>query len=163
MRLTKFSDYAFRVLLIAANRPDRRTTIEETAELYGISAAHLKKVVLLLSRAGYLEGVRGRSGGFSLAKPAEEINLGAVLRLTEPDFGMVECFLPGNTCPITRVCALPAVINAALEAFVATFDQYTLADIQLNDAHHFTQHLGGRQQPVRGPHLQDAPPRRDEG
>lgn len=162
MRLTKFSDYAFRVLLIAANRPEERTTIEETAELYGISAAHLKKVVLLLSRTGYLEGLRGRAGGFRLAKPAEEINLGAVLRLTEPDFGMVECFLPENACPITRVCALPKVINTALQAFVTTFDQYTLADIQLNDAHHFARRSASRQ-PLRGPQLQAGPLRRDDG
>lgn len=162
MRLTKFSDYAFRVLLIAASRPGERTTIEETAELYGISAAHLKKVVLLLSREGYLEGVRGRSGGFSLAMPAEQINLGAVLRLTEPDFGMVECFLSGNSCPITRVCALPAVINSALQAFVEKFDQYTLADIQLDNGRHFG-HRSGRRQPLRGPHLEGEPPRPGDG
>lgn len=162
MRLTKFSDYAFRVLLIAASRPGERTTIEETAELYGISAAHLKKVVLLLSREGYLEGVRGRTGGFSLAMPPEDINLGAVLRLTEPDFGMVECFLSGNTCPITRVCALPGVINTALQAFVDTFDQYTLADIQLDDARHFARHRSARQ-PIRGPKLGGLPQKPADG
>ncbi|MFU8778896.1 MAG: Rrf2 family transcriptional regulator, partial [Roseovarius sp.] len=77
MRLTKFTDYSLRVLLYAATlKPGDLTTIEETAKLYDISRAHLKKVVLQLIHEGFLEGVRGRSGGFRLARPASEINLG---------------------------------------------------------------------------------------
>ncbi len=137
MRLTKFSDYALRVLLLAASRPGENITIEETAKQFGISAAHLKKVVRLLSSEGVLRATRGKSGGFQLGKPAGEINLGRVIRMTEPDFGMVECFQPGNVCGITRRCKLPRVINEALYAFIEVFDRYTLADIQI-DARHFT-------------------------
>lgn len=150
MRLTMFSDYALRALLHAASRPDGLVTIEQTAETFGISRAHMKKVVLLLTREGFLRGVRGRSGGYTLARPAEDINLGQVIRATEPDFGMVECFLPGNQCCITRRCGLPSIIDEALAAFIATFDRYTLAQFVLAERHFAGEH---RPQPQRGPHL----------
>lgn len=154
MRLTKFSDYSLRVLMFAASKGEDLATIEETARLYGISRAHLKKVVLLLTREGFLRGLRGRSGGFSLARPADEINLGQLLRVTEPDFGLVECFLPGNQCHITRRCRLPGIVNEALASFLATFDRHTLADILL-ETRSFPM-ADGSFQPPRGPYVDRA-------
>jgi Rrf2 family nitric oxide-sensitive transcriptional repressor len=133
MRLTTFSDYALRVLMYAGTAGDRLITIEETAKVYNISRAHLMKVVNILTKSGYLEGVRGRSGGLRLAKRPEKINLGAVMRETEPDFALVECFATGNQCVITGCCRLPNVLNEALNSFVATLDRYTLADIMLTE------------------------------
>lgn len=158
MRLTTFSDFALRALLFAASKPDALVTIEQTAETFGISRAHMKKVVLLLTREGFLRGVRGRSGGFTLARPADEINLGHVIRATEPDFGMVECFLPGNHCCITRRCGLPGIIDEALAAFIGTFDRYTLAQFILSEQ---SFHCDHRPQPQRGPHLPPGMPRQD--
>lgn len=131
MRLTTFSDYALRALMYAAAAGERLITIEETAKTYNVSRAHLMKVVNILTRTGYLKAVRGRSGGFTLAKPPEAINLGAVVRATEPDFALVECFATGSRCVITKRCQLPEVLNEALNAFVGTLDRYTLADIML--------------------------------
>jgi Rrf2 family transcriptional regulator, nitric oxide-sensitive transcriptional repressor len=152
MRLTKFTDYSLRVLLYAASLEDQQlTTVEETAKVFGISRAHLKKVVLLLTQNGFLEGVRGRTGGYRLARPAEEINLGAVIRVTEPDFAVLECFLTGNACRITVACRLPLVVNKALDAFVTTFDAYTLADMKI-EARHFDAPVQP-EYPQRGPKL----------
>ncbi|MBN8995014.1 MAG: Rrf2 family transcriptional regulator [Rhizobiales bacterium] len=131
MRLTTFSDYALRALMYAAAAGDRLITIEETARAYDISRAHLMKVVNILTRTGYIKGVRGRSGGFTLAKRPQDINLGAVVRATEPDFALVECFATGNQCIITKRCRLPNVLNEALSAFINTLDRYTLADLAL--------------------------------
>ena len=131
MQLTKFSDYALRVLMYAHAAGDRRVTIEEMAASYSISRAHLMKVVNALTRAGYLTAVRGRSGGLTLARPAETIRLGEVIRSTEPDFALVECFATGNRCVITGCCRLPGVLSEALAAFLETLDQHTLADIAL--------------------------------
>ena len=131
MRLTAFSDYALRVLMYARANGDRLVTIEETSRTYGISRAHLMKVVNILTRSGYIKAVRGRSGGFTLAIAAEHINLGAVVRATESDFALVECFAAGNKCVITSHCGLPNVLNEALRAFVGVLDSYTLADIPL--------------------------------
>lgn len=88
-------------------------------------------VVNILTRAGYVKAVRGRSGGFTLAMAPKDINLGAVVRATEPDFALVECFAGGNSCVITKHCGLPNVLNEALRAFVGVLDSYTLADIPL--------------------------------
>ena len=131
MRLTAFSDYALRVLMYAATAGDRLVTIEETARVYSISRAHLMKVVNILIRAGYLRGVRGRSGGFTLARPPAQINLGELVRATEPDFALVECFIAEDRCLVSGCCKLPAVLSEALDSFVATLDRYTLADITL--------------------------------
>jgi Rrf2 family transcriptional regulator, nitric oxide-sensitive transcriptional repressor len=131
MQLTKFSDYALRVLMYVHAAGDRRVTIEEMAASYRISRAHLMKVVNALTRAGYLTAVRGRSGGLTLARPAETIRLGEVIRSTEPDFALVECFATGNRCVITGCCRLPGVLSQALAAFLETLDQHTVANISL--------------------------------
>ena len=132
MRLTNFSDYALRVLMYAAARDERLITIDETAKVYGISRAHLMKVVNQLTRAGYLKAIRGRSGGLVLAKRPHKIRLGDVVRATEPDFALVECFGADNQCVITPRCRLRGALKEALGAFVATLDRYTLADLILS-------------------------------
>ena len=131
MQLTKFSDYAMRVLMYAHAAGGRRVTIDEMAAAYRISRAHLMKVVNSLTRAGYLTAVRGRSGGLLLAQPAEDICLGEVVRATEPDFAIVECFSTGNQCVITGCCRLPRVLDQAVTAFLAVLDQHTLASVAL--------------------------------
>lgn len=152
MRLTNFTDYALRVLIYAAAHPEKRTTIEVAAEYFQISRAHLKKVVLALCQAKFLQCRKGRLGGFELARPPAEINLGAVIRVTEPDFGLFECFLSGNECRISRPCKLPSVANEALLAFLGVFDRHSLADALVRPDYFVSgPSLGPR--PVRGPEL----------
>jgi Rrf2 family nitric oxide-sensitive transcriptional repressor len=112
------------------------------------------KVVNILTRSGWIKGVRGRSGGFTLARPPEEINLGDVVRTTEPDFALVECFATGSQCILTRRCQLPNVLNEALNAFITTLDRYTLADLMLSKRD-FVPPPGPIRQ-TRGPYLQPA-------
>ena len=131
MQLTRFSDYALRVLMFAHAAGDRLVTIEEIAGAYRISRSHLMKVVNALTRAGFLTPVRGRAGGVRLAKPAEEIVLGAVVRATERDFALVECFSTGSQCVIAGCCRLPNVLGEALEAFLHVLDRHTLASVAL--------------------------------
>lgn len=131
MRLTSFSDYSLRVLMYAAARGDRLITIEELVKVYGISRAHLMKVVNHLTRNGYLKAIRGRSGGLVLARQPNKIKVGEVVRSTEPNFVMAECFASDNQCAITPRCRLRGALRQALAAFTATLDQYTLADLML--------------------------------
>lgn len=135
MQLTKFSDFSLRVLMYTHAAGGRIVTIEEIAGSYRISRAHLMKVVNALTRAGYLEAVRGRSGGLRLARPAEEIRIGDVIRTTEPDFALVECFATGNQCVITGCCRLPRIMQEALNDFIARLNRYTLASIALGPEH----------------------------
>ncbi len=131
MRLTSFTDYALRVLLYTAAHEEQLTTIAEIQKTFDVSKGHLMKIVHLLSTEGYIHAVRGRSGGIRLGKAPEEINLGQLVRLTEPDFRLVECFGEENHCIISQFCKLPGPLNKALDAFLRTLDAYTLKDMML--------------------------------
>lgn len=125
MRLTRYSDYAMRVMLYLAARGDRSCSISEMAGVYGISQNHLMKVMNDLGRAGYVASTRGRHGGFRLARPAAQINIGALLRHTEDDLALVDC----PRCVLSRGCGLSSVLDEALAAFLGVLDRYSLADL----------------------------------
>ena len=133
MRLTTLTDYALRLLMYLAQRPERLCTIAEVAGSYGVSEAHMMKVTHQLGLAGWIETVRGKGGGMRLAHAPKDIGLGAVVRSVEPDFFMVECFSTGNACVLTGDCKLTAVIEGALNGFMACLDANSLADILPDD------------------------------
>ncbi|MEO8742069.1 MAG: Rrf2 family transcriptional regulator [Lysobacteraceae bacterium] len=135
MQLTNFSDYTLRMLMYAALPRDRLFTIEEMATLFDISRSHLTKVASGLTRAGYLTAVRGRAGGLKLAMDPDQIRLGDVLRESEPDYVLVECFGTDNHCIISPHCRLRGILGEALDAFTATLDRYTLNDLLLRPEH----------------------------
>jgi Rrf2 family nitric oxide-sensitive transcriptional repressor len=125
MRLTRYTDYALRVLLYLAAHPDRICSISEISRGYGISQNHLMKVVHDLGKAGYVASVRGRLGGIRLARSPAEINIGAVIRHSEDGFDLVDC----GECVIAPACGLTSVLNEAVSAFLAVVDSYTLDDL----------------------------------
>jgi len=130
MRLTDYTDYTLRVLMFCALNPDRSVTIAELAESHAVSKNHLMKIVNDLARQGLLQTKRGRGGGFRLLKNPEDINIGAVVRQTETDFRMVECFDASiNTCILTSQCQLKHVFNSALKSYMAELDKVSLADV----------------------------------
>lgn len=129
MRLTVMTDYALRLLVYVAKRPDRRCTIVEVAQAHGISKAHLMKVTHQLGIHGWLLTTRGRGGGIRLAHPPGEISLGAVVRSMETDFRLAECFGPDSACGLTGDCRFASIIEEALQAFFRSLDSRTLADI----------------------------------
>ena len=124
MRLTRYTDFALRVLLYCGREPGKLARIPEMARAYGISQSHLMKVVSDLVGQGYLESVRGRGGGVRLAGRPEAISIGALVRHTEDDFDLVEC----GSCLIAPACGLSSLFDEALEAFLKVLDDYTLAD-----------------------------------
>jgi len=134
MRLSSFSDYSLRVLMYLGVQCDRLATIAEIAGVYGISQNHLMKVVHQLGRQGYIETVRGKGGGIRLGKPAAEIPLGELIRQTEGDWALVECFSTGTQCQIHGACRLPPILDEALAAMFGVLDSYTLADLLLHPA-----------------------------
>lgn len=130
MRLTTFTDYTLRVLMYLAIEPKRLATIPEIAGAYGISENHLMKVVHRLARSGVVESVRGKGGGVRLASPAAEIRLGQIIRASEGECTIAECFsAENNTCRITPACRLSKILADAFAGFYQMLDTYTLADL----------------------------------
>ncbi len=129
MHITRYTDYSLRVLMYAALKGEELCTIREIAESYDISKNHLMKVVQELNSKGYLTAIRGKNGGLRLNGAPESINLGRLVRDTEQDFALVECFTSGDRCAITPACQLKLVLSEALEAFFKVLDGYTLADL----------------------------------
>ncbi len=127
MHLTQFSDYSLRLAMYLACDPERLISVDEISRAYGISRHHLVKVVQILTDLGVVQSQRGRGGGMRLARPASEINVGWLVRQTEPHFHLVECFDPEkNTCPISPACGLKGRLYRAQEAFLAVLDEYHL-------------------------------------
>ncbi len=133
MQLTLYTDYSLRVLIYLGIRPGQQATITEIADAYKISRNHLVKVVHNLANWGYITTTRGRGGGMMLAHKPEDICLGEVVRRTEPNFNMVECFdKETNTCPISPCCILIKGLKVARKAFLDVLDSFTLADAVKN-------------------------------
>ncbi len=135
MMLTRFSDYALRVLMYAAVRGREPFSVSEVAGAYDLSKNHLAKVVNHLVRIGHLKARRGRGGGVWLGRDPKTIRLGALVRLTENESPLVECFYARtNQCRLTPSCRLKGALQRALEAFYQRLDEETLADLVDNRA-----------------------------
>lgn len=129
MRLTAFTDFGFRVLMRLAGDPEATLTTEEIAREFDISRHHLTKVVRELADAGFVATRKGAGGGMRLARPAEDIPLGAVARALEDRHAMVECFrADGGLCALTPQCRLKGRLAAAREAFLRELDRTSLAE-----------------------------------
>jgi Rrf2 family transcriptional regulator, nitric oxide-sensitive transcriptional repressor len=135
MRLTTFSDYSLRVLMYLGVHDERLVTIGEVARAYGVSESHLVKVVHHLARHGHIVTTRGKGGGMRLARPPEKINVGKVVRGSEDNLTLVECFdRRTSDCRIEPACALKGVLGRAVDAFFGILDGYTLADLVVTKA-----------------------------
>lgn len=127
MKLTTYTDYALRTLMYLATHRDRLVTISDIAEVHGISKNHLMKVVYQLGLTGMVETVRGRNGGLRLNREPADINIGEVVRNTETDFYMAECFDPsGDQCLYSPACVLKDVLHTATAAYLDVLDNVTL-------------------------------------
>jgi len=141
MRLTKFTDYSLRVVIYLARHPEGLATIADIAHAYDIPATHLMKVVHRLAQCGYIVTVRGKGGGMRLARTPDMINVGDLVRDTEDNMDIAECFSTEHqNCPILPACALKSVLVEARKSFLATLDFYRLSDI-----------MGGAAPPIVAP------------
>lgn len=152
MKLTSYTNYAMRSLQLAALKAPDLVRIDDVAKIHNLSRPHIMKIVHELGKAGYLETVRGRSGGFRLARPPEDIIVGEVVHITEGPLDVVECFNPEkNTCPLMGICILSKKMQEATAAFMAVLDDLTIADIAANRSQ-----LIDRIAPLETPRLEKA-------
>tara|TARA_B110000908_G_C10260609_1_gene458982 strand:+ start:2830 stop:3258 length:429 start_codon:yes stop_codon:yes gene_type:complete len=129
MQMDKFTDYALRILIILAVRDPERLSTSAIAKIYDLSDNHLSKVASELVRLGFVTSVRGRAGGLTLAMPAKDISVGAVVRAIKADAPVVECFGTNKSCRILPACGLRTPMHEAQEAFFAALDPYSLQDV----------------------------------
>ncbi len=134
MRLTAYTDYTLRTLMYLGLNRDHLATIQDIADLHGISKNHLMKVAHQLGLSGMVETVRGRNGGLKLNKEPADINIGDVVRNTETDFFMAECFnRESNACVYAPSCILKGVLSSATAAYLQVLDAVTLDDLIKKD------------------------------
>jgi len=132
MHLKRYTDYSLRVLIYLGLHPERLVTIAEIASTFGISKNHLMKVVKDLVAHGFIQSVKGKSGGLRLGHDPADINIGKVVRRMESDFALVECLGENQSCRIVPACRLKPVLHEAAERFLEVLDTYTLSDVLTN-------------------------------
>lgn len=142
MRLTRYTDYSLRVLIHLALHEGRLCSIGEIAQTYGLSHNHLMKVANALARDGFVETVRGRAGGMRLARAADRISVGEVVRRTEEGFDLADC----SGCSLSPACGLTGVLAKGVRAMMAVFDAHTIADLLTDRA--VMRRLIARQSPL---------------
>ena len=130
MRLTKQTNYAVRILMYCAANPDALSRISDIAKAYDLSETFLFKILKPIADNGYVNSVRGRNGGIKLGKDAEDITLLDIVRVTEDNFTMADCFdSKDSNCPLVSACTLNSAWSEALAAFFAVLEEYTIADL----------------------------------
>ncbi len=130
MRLTRQTNYAVRMLMYCAADSESLSRIPDIAKAYSVSELFLFKILQPLAKAGIMETVRGRNGGVRLARPANEITLLDVVKTTEDNFAMAECFEnDASECPLVDSCGLNSALRRALNAFFEVLSEYTIDDL----------------------------------
>ena len=133
MQLTTHTDYALRLLIYLAVQQGSKATIQDAAVRFDISANHLAKVAQTLVQHNYIISHRGRGGGLELGQPAENTQIGKLVRQTE-NLQLLACFGDHSACPIDPACSLKGALAKAQQAFLTVLDEYTLADLVKNKA-----------------------------
>jgi Rrf2 family nitric oxide-sensitive transcriptional repressor len=132
MRFTKSTSHAIRILIDCARAREQLIKVAELSERLQITQQNVFKIVNLLARAGLIEAVRGRNGGVRLARPADRIRIGDVVRATEVTRVAIEedgaARVRGRGHDVNRV------LDDALEAFIDVLDRHTIADMVRSQA-----------------------------
>lgn len=130
MRLTRQTNYAIRIMMYCAANAGQLSRVPEIASSYGVSELFLFKILQPLVEHGLVETVRGRNGGVRLARPADQVTLFDIVRITEENFAMAECFESDSAeCPLIDCCALNGALREALNAFFAVLERYSIEDL----------------------------------
>lgn len=136
MKLSKRGEYALRSLInlgIAAKVGRRLVRVTELAKAEDLPIKFLEQVIQQLREAGYVESERGKHGGYRLAKPADGIPIGEIVRLIDGPLAPIGCvsqtaYEPCN-CPDEAHCGLRMLMLDVRNAIAAILDRYTLADV----------------------------------
>ena len=129
MRLTNFTDYGLRALILLADRNPEVLSATAISDHFDVSRHHMAKVLQELAAAGYVEGIRGAQGGVRLTRDPRDIRIGDVVRSLDKEQALVECFRPdGGNCALLPRCRLKGMLARAQQGFLRELDRFTLSD-----------------------------------
>ena len=129
LRVTKLTDYATVVLAALASAPDRVLSAGELAERARLEPPTVAKVLKPLAHAGLVEGFRGATGGYRLARPAAEISLIAIVEAIEGPLGMTECSGEHSSCEHEPHCGVQSHWRRINDVIAEALGGVTLADM----------------------------------
>ena len=131
MRLSKFTDYSFRTLIYLANNRYKVCTVDALYVKLKISKHHLKKIVNILAKTDLIISNKGRTGGIKLGLDPEDINLGEVIKITEENLNIADCFKNNKCCSYIKPsnCKIKCIMTEALDSFINEFSKYTLQEL----------------------------------
>ena len=125
MYLSKFTDYSFRILIYLGNHPNEIFTVDELSSILGLSTNHIKKIIYKLAKNNYIYSSKGRNEGVKLIMNPKDINLEALLEITEDNLNIVEYFSSDSiSCNLNGKCKLKPVLNDSFNSF--KLSEYTL-------------------------------------
>jgi Rrf2 family transcriptional regulator, cysteine metabolism repressor len=141
MPISQKTQYAVRAVFELAKRQGRGATkISEIAEAQAIPQRFLENILNHLKGGGFVESVRGKEGGYLLARPAKELTVGKVLRFVEGPLSPVECMVHGkkSSCSMYGNCAFRSLWRRAESALEEVYDGTTFQELveeEANDCH----------------------------
>src|SRR6185437_16541724 len=130
MHINRFSDLALRLLMYLGSRAEpmqATVTVRAAASMFNVPYTHLVKVAHQLGQQGFLITSKGSGGGLRLARRAETITLGEILRMVEPGDAVIDC--NSQPCPLAGACLLKGALDSAYAAFLDKLDEYSLAEV----------------------------------
>ncbi|TNB75203.1 Rrf2 family transcriptional regulator [Arthrobacter sp. BB-1] len=133
MKINAFADVSLRALMVLAAAPaGTLLTTQNIADSVGTPYNHVSKAMAKLRTLGYIEVVRGRTGGSRLSHAGRNATVGQVLRQLDTRTDAAECVAPGGNCPLINECRLRSALSRAREAFYLELDSITIADLPVS-------------------------------
>lgn len=130
MQTTACTRGAMRILVACERNAGAPLTMPEMAQRLGMTEALVVKACHRLMRAGYITGLRGRGGGYRLARPAEDVSLFEIVELFEDENDLFPCRLRADgPCRVAGICRLREICADAWKAYADTLRAATIADV----------------------------------
>jgi Rrf2 family transcriptional regulator, iron-sulfur cluster assembly transcription factor len=136
VQLTRGADYGARGIMHLAKMPSNAVAlVGEIAAAEGLPESYLAKIFQDLAKEGIVRSHRGAKGGFSLARPAEQITLRQIIEAVEGPIALSRCLAPWEGCERMETCAMHQVLARAQAQLVACLEATTLKDLAGSNGH----------------------------
>jgi len=136
LKMSRLTDYGTGVLAYLAGAGERPHSTNEVAELTGLPAATVSKILKLLTRGGLVTSRRGAQGGYVLARPAEVITAAEIIDALEGPVALTECSVEDGSCELESLCLVGTAWQRINIAIRHALDEISLAELASMQARH---------------------------